>query len=70
MTHDEFIERATKLWKGKSDYSLVEYTGAINKVTLICPVHGKFKQKAGAHLYGKDCLKCARDNSIWRKTGT
>lgn len=70
MTQDEFIKRVTKLWSGKFDYSLTEYTGTKNKITIICPVHGQYRQKAAAHLIGKDCAKCARVNSenyMWGK---
>lgn len=28
-------------------------------ITITCPVHGDFKQKAGSHLDGKGCAKCA-----------
>ena len=60
LTQEQFLERAKKLWKDKFDYSLVVYTGVKNKIILICPTHGKFKQQAGGHLYGKDCPKCAK----------
>jgi hypothetical protein len=63
MTQAEFITRADKLWSGKFDYSLVEYKGLLHKITLICPVHGKFSQKAAGHLDGKDCAKCAKIKS-------
>jgi hypothetical protein len=61
MTQDEFLERCKKVHKGKFDYSLVVYKGVINKIKIICPVHGKFKQKAAGHLEGKGCLQCAKD---------
>jgi len=63
MDQAEFIARCDKLWRGKFDYSLVEYTGLLNKITLICPTHGKYRQKAAGHLDGKDCAKCARVKS-------
>jgi hypothetical protein len=63
MTQDEFLARCKKLWKDKFDYSLVEYTGLLNKITIICPKHGKYRQKAAGHLDGKDCQKCARVKS-------
>ena len=63
MTQSEFLARCKKLWSDKFDYSLVEYTGLKNKITIICPKHGKFRQKAGGHLDGKDCQKCSRVKS-------
>lgn len=67
MTQDEFLARCKKLWAGKFDYSLVVYTGLLNKITIICPKHGKYRQKAAGHLEGKDCQKCARvrSNKLW-----
>lgn len=60
MTTAEFIKQAAKLWHGKFDYSLVDYKGSKVKITIICPVHGKFRQVPNGHLQGKDCAKCAR----------
>ena len=66
MTQDEFILKATKLWHDKFDYSLVDYQGYKVKVTIICPVHGKYRQVPHSHLQGKDCSKCARPfQDIW-----
>ncbi len=65
MTQDEFINKVKKIHNDKYDYSLVEYTGVINKITIICPKHGKFKQKAAGHLDGKEgCKKCHKLNQV------
>ncbi len=63
MNQDEFLARCKKLWNDKFDYSLVNYTGLLNKITIICPEHGEYSQKAAGHLDGKDCRKCARVRS-------
>jgi len=63
MTQDEYLARCKKLWSNKFDYSLVDYTGLLHKITIICPFHGKYQQKAAGHLDGKDCMKCARIRS-------
>ena len=66
MTQDEFIKQASLLWHDKFDYSLVEYKGSKVKVTIICPVHGKFRQVPNGHLQGRDCAKCSRGvQDIW-----
>jgi hypothetical protein len=65
MNHDEFIVRAKKVWGDKFDYSLAKYTKSCEKITLICPKHGKFRQMAQGHLQGKDCAKCAKKNQRW-----
>lgn len=55
----EFIQRANKTHNGKYDYSLVEYANNKTLVTIICPEHGKFKQRPYNHLQGQGCPKCA-----------
>lgn len=65
MTQDEFLERCKKTHNDKYDYSLTEFAGVINKITIICPIHGKFKQKAAGHLDGKEgCKKCHKANQV------
>lgn len=61
MTTEEFIEKANKKHKGKYDYSLVVYgKNQSEKVIIICPEHGKFKQRPVEHLQGKGCKKCSK----------
>jgi hypothetical protein len=55
---DKFIEAAKKLHKGKYDYSLVVYTNWKAQVSIICPIHGVYPQKACDHLIGKGCSRC------------
>ena len=35
-----------------------DYDGYDNKVSVICPLHGMFRQEAGAHLKGQGCPEC------------
>ena len=58
-TH-EFIMEARKKHKFKYDYSLVEYKQAHSKITIICPLHGKFYQTPRHHLDGNACPKCVK----------
>lgn len=60
MNTEEFIARATEKHNGKFDYSKTEYTRSHNKVTIICPTHGAFEQKAYSHLNGRGCSKCSK----------
>lgn len=53
-----FIEKATKIHKGKYDYSKIGEIGCHTIVTIICPIHGEFQQEAGEHLNGRGCKKC------------
>lgn len=63
-TTEQFIKEASEIHDNKYDYSLTEYTGAFNKVIIICPVHGKFYQIANDHTnHRKGCLKCYLDNN-------
>ena len=56
---DIFIKRATEIHKGRYDYSLVKCDKGKNSfVDIICPIHGKFTQKAVYHLNGNGCPKC------------
>jgi hypothetical protein len=55
---DEFIEKANFKHNNKYDYSLVNYKTNKNKITIICPKHGEFKQKGDHHLRGVGCPEC------------
>lgn len=58
-TTEVFISRAKKMHENKYDYSKVKYDGLHKKVTIICPIHGEFKQFAGSHLNGSGCPECS-----------
>jgi hypothetical protein len=62
ITTDEFKRRATQMHKGVYDYSTTVYISYLKKVEIGCRKddHGRFWQKAGDHLIGKGCPKCAR----------
>ena len=53
-----FIEKAKEIHGDKYDYSKVNYTGALNKVIIICKKHGEFEQQAESHLQGCGCPQC------------
>ena len=55
-----FILKAIEIHGNKYDYSNVEYVNVTCKIKIICPIHGVFEQKAGSHLEGKGCYKCAK----------
>lgn len=58
-TTQDFINEASKIHNYKYDYSKVIYTNIFNKVLIICPIHGEFKQVARDHLRGHECRRCA-----------
>ncbi len=61
ITHDKdtFINQSIIKHNGKYDYSLVEYKGCRNKVSIICPVHGVFEQVPHYHTQGNGCQICS-----------
>ena len=58
LTTNEFIDKAKQKHGETYDYSLIDYMNAHSKVTIICKIHGKFSQKASAHLWGYGCSMC------------
>lgn len=59
LTTQEFIEKSKQVHGDRYDYSKVDYINAQSKVTIICPIHGEFEQRASHHLNGHGCKKCA-----------
>ena len=60
-TIEEFIEQANKIHNNKYDYSMVKFNVLNDNISIICPTHGIFKQKAIYHL-SNGCVKCYRDS--------
>lgn len=60
---NDFIEKSLLIHGNKYDYSKVKYTGAHNKVKIICPIHGEFAQSPNKHIHGQGCPKC---NKLYR----
>ena len=59
MTTEDFIAKARETHGDKYDYSKVVYKGTIEKVCIICPIHGEFWQVARDHIKGMGCPKCS-----------
>lgn len=59
FTTEEFIQKAREVHGDKYDYSKVEYVNSQTKVTVICYVHGEFKQTPNLHLSGRKCNRCS-----------
>lgn len=57
-TIDEFLAMARKVHGDFYDYGKVEYAGNKRKVTIVCPVHGEFKQAPSNHWGGDGCPEC------------
>lgn len=50
--------KARKVHGDRYDYSLVEYKGAREHVTIRCKIHGLFVQRSYIHLNGAGCPTC------------
>lgn len=63
LTTDSFIEKSKLIHGDRYNYRLVKYgKNNVEKVEIICSVHGLFKQGSMAHLKGQGCPKCC-DNT-------
>ena len=60
--NDEFIKKAFVIHNNKYDYSKVEYKNALEKVIIICKIHGEFYQKPSVHLDNHGCNICGGRN--------
>lgn len=57
-TTEDFIIKATKVHGQQYQYDKTVYTGTHRRVTVTCPNHGDFIQKANSHLSGCGCPTC------------
>lgn len=61
MTTEEFVEKAKTVHGDRYDYSQSEYVGIYEPITIVCGVHGAFRQIASYHLSGNGCQQCAQE---------
>lgn len=61
ITQEDFLKSCIKVHGDKYNYSLVKYTRKIDKIKIICPIHGEFEQVARVHENGCGCNKCGSD---------
>lgn len=67
-TTDTFVKRANEVHSGKYTYENTMYLDAESFVTITCPVHGDFQQRAKVHIHGSGCTECANVNrGSWTK---
>ena len=57
-TINEFIEKAREIHNNEYDYSKINYINSRTKITVICKVHGGFRQTPHNHLKGHGCPEC------------
>jgi hypothetical protein len=54
----KYLEKFKSVHGNKYDYSLVEFIDTNEKIIIICPEHGEFKQSIYSHTSGQGCPKC------------
>lgn len=65
QTTEKFIADMKIIHKGYYSYDKTIYTGQYGLVTIVCPIHGDFEQRAIGHRRGSGCTKCShKTNSI------
>lgn len=68
---EDFIRRGNEIHNGKYDYSITEaFENTTSKVSILCPLHGAFKQSVNGHLTGAGCKECAKMSVSQTKTHT
>lgn len=64
-THEDFLRLARSRHGSRYDYSQAEYKprigGEQELITIICPEHGPFSQRAHDHINGSGCTGCKFD---------
>lgn len=60
-TTESFIALAKVIHNDKYIYTNSVYTLGKNKIKIICPIHGEFKQVASDHLCGHGCKSCSSE---------
>ncbi len=72
MTTEDFIKKAKEIHGDKYDYSNTDLDKKDDKkrVSIICPVHGKFLQNIYSHLKGCGCYKCGKKSMAITQTMT
>ena len=63
-TTESYINKVMKKYLDKYEYSKIRYTGAHNKIIVICKKHGEFKISATNFLYRNGCPKCKYEKKI------
>lgn len=58
FTTEEFASKANKIHSFKYEYNKTKYVNSHTIVTITCPLHGDFEQKAYHHLNGSGCPVC------------
>ena len=64
LPFEDFKKHCNLIHNNKYDYSKVKYVGMKHPITIICPHHGEFVQRAHSHYLGHDCFGCSGSKKI------
>lgn len=59
LTTAEFINKSKLVHGNTYCYNSVNYINSKTKVSIVCSIHGEFKQAPNHHLSGHGCKKCS-----------
>lgn len=68
LTREQAIERFVARHGDRYDYSEVVYSGAKDKVKIICKKHGAFEQTPDNHAGGSGCPACKTEIFVAART--
>lgn len=69
LTQEEVIARFKAVHGDKYDYSITKYIDTRSRVSIICPIHGQFKQLVRRHFAGCGCPDCFNEHQRKRTNG-
>jgi hypothetical protein len=55
----EILDRFYEIHKGLYEYYDFDYIDRHQKISIVCGIHGEFKQQVRKHLEGQGCKRCA-----------
>lgn len=58
LTTQKFIEKAKEVHGNTYNYDNAEYINNKTKISIICSIHGEWRQTPNNHLNGQKCPKC------------
>jgi very-short-patch-repair endonuclease len=68
LSTEQFLGKVNYVHGNTYDYSLVNYRRSLDKIEIICPIHGSFFQTANNHISkGCGCPKCSSTESKYEE---
>lgn len=64
MSHDDFLAKARKIHGSLYDYRLVNYVNSRTPISIVCPIHGVYRQTPHNHLKGQRCGQCFSNRAL------